>query len=124
MNDGDAGTENQGLQSKPSASLDNTLTSTQTLNQKSMPMLSSEKSVLPISEKSYQHAVLAKVLLSKLEKAGLIRRFKVLSEKGVWMETQLVFDNSFWDESLELKVFSDLTTVNETVVEPMTTVVE
>lgn len=92
--------------SKPSASSDNTPTFTETLNPQSVTMLSTEKNVLQISEKSRQHSVLTRVLLSNLESAGLIRRFKVLSKDGVWMETQIVFDNTYWDESLELKVLS------------------
>lgn len=93
--------------SKPLASSDNTQTSMQILNKPSPPMLSTVKNV---SEKSRQHSILLKVLLSNLESAGLIRRFKVLSKNGEWMETQIVFDNSLWDENLDLKVLSSLTT--------------
>jgi hypothetical protein len=100
----------QGQPSRLSASSDNTPISTQTSNQPLPPMLSTVKSV---SEKSRQHAVLLKVLLSSLESAGLIRRYKVLSKDGVWTETQIVFDNTLWDETLELRVLSLLTTVNQ-----------
>ena len=92
--------------SKLSASSDNTLTSTPILSKPSPTMLSNEKSDLKITEKSRQHSILLKVLLSNLESAGLIRRFKVLSKTGEWMETQVVFDNTIWDENLELKVLS------------------
>lgn len=71
-------------------------------------MLSTAK---PVSEKSRQHAVLAKVVLSKLEAAGLIRRFEVLSETGEWLETQVVFDNTLWERSL---VLSESLTTPET----------
>lgn len=109
-----ASTEARELQSKPSASTDNTLTSTQTLSEPFLTMLSTAKSVSEITEKSRQHSVLLKVLLSNLENAGLIRRFKVLSKEGAWMETQVVFDNSLWLENLDLKVLSDTMTTPST----------
>lgn len=108
-----AGTEVKVLPSAQSQNLDNTLVSIPTLKNPSNSMLSTVKSVLEISEKSRQHAFLTKVLLSRLEKAGLIKRFKVLSPDGkTWKETQIVFDNIYWDENLDLKVLSSRTTVN------------
>lgn len=87
------------LPSRPLVSSDNTPVSTEILSKPFDNMLSTEKNV---SEKSRQHAALLKVLLSRLEKAGLIRRFKVLSKDGTCKEIQIVFDNSIWTQDLDL----------------------
>lgn len=96
------GTEALAQPSKPSAEPTdkaNSIPSMPTSRTPSGSMLSNGK---PVSEKSRQHAVLAKVVLSNLEAAGLIRRFEVLSKDGDWMETQVVFDNTLWERSLVL----------------------
>ena len=97
-------TEAKGRQSKPSASTDNTQPYMQTLSKPSMNTLTTG---VIVSEKSRQHAALVKVLLSRLEKAGLVRRYKVVSkDKSVVKEYQIVFDPKYWEESLDLKVLS------------------
>lgn len=109
-----AGIEEKVPPSEQSPSSDNTPISTPISKKPFEPMLSTVKSASEISEKSRQHAFLTKVLLSRLEKAGLIKRFKVLSPDGkTWKETQIVFDNTYWDEDLNLKVLSDTTTQAE-----------
>lgn len=97
-------TEAKAQPSKPLASSDNTPPSTPTLKKQSAPMLSTAKSV---SEKSRQHAAILKVVLLRLEKAGLVRRFEVLSKTGELAEIQIVFDNSLWTKELDLKVLSN-----------------
>lgn len=97
-----ADTEASAQPSKPSAEptgKETSIPSMLTSRTPSGSMLSNGK---PVSEKSRQHAVLAKVVLSNLEAAGLIRRFEVLSKDGVWLETQVVFDNTLWERSLVL----------------------
>lgn len=63
---------------------------------------------LAISERSRQHADIAKAALLQLEKAGLIKRYKVLSgdpttPTTVVKEYRIVFHPSLWTESLDLK---------------------
>lgn len=59
---------------------------------------------LKITEKSRQHATLAKVALTQLERAGLIRRFKVLSADGTTLQkVRIEFDMTAWTDDLELK---------------------
>jgi len=99
-------------QFKLSVGTDNTQHSTPTSPKKSKTMLSIVKNVSEITEKSRQHAMLLKVLLSRLEKVGLIRRYKVLSKDGTTLkEIQIVFSPNFWTENLDLKVLSTMTTV-------------
>ena len=93
-----------------SVSSDNTLHSTPTTNQPLPPMLSSENEGLttlttpPTTEKTRQHAVIAKVALMQLEKAGLIKRYKVLSKDGVTVQRiRIEFYMSDWSEDLDLK---------------------
>lgn len=106
-------TEEKAPPSKLSANSDNTPTCTLTLKTPSELTSPPEKSGPEIPEKNRQHAILLKVLLSSLESSGLIRRFKVLSKDGKWMETQIVFDSRIWDENLELQVLSGMTTVKK-----------
>lgn len=96
-----------GQPSKPLVSSDTTVISMEILNNPSPTTFPAERREIEISEKSRQHSVLLKVLLSSLEKAGLLKRFKVLSKEGEWMETQVVFDNSIWEENLDLKSVVD-----------------
>jgi hypothetical protein len=59
---------------------------------------------LPTTEKTRQHAMLAKVALSQLEKAGLIKRFKVLSvDLTTVQRIRIEFDMSLWNDELELR---------------------
>ena len=93
------------LQSRPLVSTDNTPLSTQTSSRKSSDMLSTAQNV---SEKSRQHAAILKVVLSRLEKDGLIRRFRVLSaDRTTVKEIQIVFDCELWTENIELRVLSE-----------------
>lgn len=64
------------------------------------PMLSG----VTTDEKTRQHATIAKVALRQLEKAGLIKRFRVLSSDGTTLlKIRIDFDNTLWTEDLELK---------------------
>ena len=57
-----------------------------------------------ISEKTRQHAMLARVALAILLKSGLIKRFKVLSKDSTTVQKiRIEFDMSLWTEGLELK---------------------
>lgn len=59
---------------------------------------------LPITEKSRQHAVIAKAALKMLERAGLIKRFKVLSEGSTTVtKIRFEFEMSIWSEELDLR---------------------
>lgn len=101
-------TEAEARQSQPSAEGDNTKTFTPTITPRSKGTPPAGKHALTTAEKNAQYAVLMRVLLSKLEKTGLIRRYKVLSKDGKSVkEIQVVFDNTFWTENLDLKVLSD-----------------
>ena len=101
------GTVEKGQPSEPSVSLDNTPSSMPTTKLPSQPMLSSVPSdltTLKISEKSRVNAMLMKVALNQLEKAGLIRHFKVLSEGSTTVQKiRIEFDMSIWTDELELK---------------------
>lgn len=45
-----------------------------------------------------------RIALAMLEKRGLLRRFRVLSEdKTVVRSVVIAFDNTFWNENLTLK---------------------
>jgi hypothetical protein len=83
-------------------SSDNTTTSTKTSKVQSMITLTTGVSV---SEKSLQYSVLLKVVLSSLIKAGLVKKYRVLSsDKSVVKEYQLVFSPEIWTEMFDLKV--------------------
>lgn len=83
-------------------SSDNTLTNTKTSKVQSMITLTTGASV---SEKSLQYSVLLKVVLSSLIKAGLVKKYRVLSsDKTVVKEYQLVFSPEIWTEMFDLKV--------------------
>ena len=52
--------------------------------------------------------MMLKSALSRLEKDGLIRRYRVLSaDKTAIKEIQIVFDPKNWTEELDLRVLSD-----------------
>jgi len=97
--------------SKLSASSDNTPSSTPIMKTQSPDMLSTDKNdlttpmtTLVTTEKSRQHAVILKVALRQLEKAGLIKRFRVLSAGSTTVQKiRIEFDLSIWTEELELK---------------------
>jgi len=93
--------------SKQSASSDNTPNSTPILKKPSENTLTTGEKGLttpPTTEKTRQHAMLAKVILHQLSKAGLIKRFRVLSaESGTVQKIRIEFDMSLWTEDLELK---------------------
>jgi hypothetical protein len=83
-------------------SSDNTLISTETSKAQSAITLITGQSV---SEKSLQYSVLLKVVLSSLIKAGLVKKYRVLSsDKSVVKEYQLVFSPEIWTEMFDLKV--------------------
>ena len=60
-----------------------------------------------VSEKSILAAQVLKAVLSRLEKDGLIKRFRVLSaDRTTVKEIRITFDNSLWTDSLDLRVLS------------------
>jgi len=86
--------------SRPSASLDNTQTSTKTSRKPSQLTLTTGQSV---SEKEIQYALILKVVLSSLMKAKLVKKFRLLSgSKGVVKEYRYVFDPAIWTDELDL----------------------
>lgn len=94
--------------SAQSASSDNTPPST-----KSTPKSSAV--TRKDAERVRQHADMARVTIRLLEKRGLIRRYKVLSQDGTTVKAiRIEFSPSFWTDDLHLKLLSDgLTTVWE-----------
>ena len=101
-------TEAKGQPSKQSANSDNTPPSTQTSRKPSSNMLSTVKNV---SEKSRQHAAILRVVLSRLESDGLIKRFRVLSaDRTTVKEVRIVFDLGLWTQELDLRLLSGETT--------------
>jgi hypothetical protein len=83
-------------------SSDNTPISTETSKVQSVITLITGQSV---SEKSLQYSVLLKVVLSSLIKAGLVKKYRVLSsDKSVVKEYQLVFSPEIWTEMFDLKL--------------------
>ena len=105
------GTEAKVQPSEPSARTESTPISTQTSPAPSMPTLPDAKpsvttvpTTVVLTERSRQHADLVKASLTQLEKAGLIRRFKVLSAvDNTPQKIRIEFDLSIWTEDLELK---------------------
>lgn len=110
-----AGTGAKAQPSKQLASSDNTPNYTQTTRMQSETTLTTglkgadnSPTTPKITEKSLQHALIMRVALSQLEKAGLLKRYKVLSKDGTKTnEIQVVFDPELWTENLELKVLSE-----------------
>jgi len=100
-------TEDKVQPSEPLANSDNTQISTQTLQKPSRDMLSEGKkgSTTPATtEKTRDHALIAKVAIRQLEMAGLIRRFKVLSADSTTVQKiRIEFDLSWWTEDLDLR---------------------
>lgn len=101
----------------PSAQLagtDNTPISTPTMPKSSQPTKPEEKpagttvttvrTTPAITEKSRIHADMARAALIQLEKAGLIKRFKVLSvDLTTVQKIRIEFETTLWTEGLELK---------------------
>lgn len=85
-------------QSRPSASSDNTPTSTLITSQQLPPTSSVE-----VSDQARKHALIARVALLSLEKIGLCKRYTVLSENGMVTEIQIVFDPAIWTPDMELR---------------------
>lgn len=52
-------------------------------------------------------AQVMRAVLSRLEKDGLIRRYRLLSAGKTVKEIRIVFDNSVWDENLNLRLLSE-----------------
>ena len=101
--------------SRQLVSSDNTPTSTKTSKPQSMITLTTGQSV---SEKSIQYSVLLKVVLSSLIKAGLVKKYRVLSsDKTVVKEYQLVFSPEIWTEMFDLKVRPVVKSSNNTAVQ-------
>ena len=101
--------------SSPSVSSDNTQTSTEITKMRSETISTTGQkgsdntpTTPEITEKLRQHAMMMKVALSQLEKAGLCKRYKVLSKDGQTVkEIQVVFDPAIWTVGLNLKVLSE-----------------
>lgn len=103
--------------SKPLVSTESTLPSIQPMPKQSKDTLPADNTASTtlttpattpkITERSRQHADIAKAALSQLLKAGLIKQFNVLSknENGTTTlkEIRVVFDPSLWTEGLDLK---------------------
>lgn len=108
-------TEARARPSRQLVSLDNTQTNTKTSKAQSMITLTTGVSV---SEKSLQYSVLLKVVLSSLIKAGLVKKYRVLSsDKTVVKEYQLVFSPEIWTEMFDLKVKPVVKSSNNTDVQ-------
>jgi hypothetical protein len=93
--------------SSPSARTDNTQTSTQTTREPLTPMLPpvlGEFTTPPTTEKTRQHAMVLRVALSYLMRAGLVKQYKVLSQDGATvLKLRFEFDMSQWTNGLEPK---------------------
>ncbi len=108
-------TEAPAQPSSPLVSSDNTQTSTETMSKPSEPISTTEPSgsdnsptTPKITEITRQHAMLMRTALLQLEKAGLCKRFRVLSKDGETVkEIQVVFSPDLWTTGLSLKVLSE-----------------
>ena len=93
--------------SERSANSDNTQTSTQTSRKPLPDMLSDDHpglTTVAITEKARQHAMLVRIALKVLLKAGLIKRYEVRSkDMTTVLRIRYEFDMFFWTEDLELK---------------------
>jgi hypothetical protein len=109
-------TEGLVLPSEQSVSLGDTPISMLTTKKQLGNMLSDENkgsttpTTLKINEKARQHATIARVALLQLEKAGLVKRYKVLSKDATTLqEIRVVFDPNLWTTDLVLSERSDNT---------------
>jgi hypothetical protein len=71
------------------------------------PTVLSVPTTVKLTEKIRQHAMLMRVALLQLEKAGLLKRYKVFEMDEVTgqetlKEYKIVLSPAFWNESLEL----------------------
>lgn len=100
--------------SEPSARTDNTVNSMPTLKTQSTDTSQNDKSASTtvlsttdnsqVMEKIHLHATLLRVALRILLKAGLTKRYKVLSEdRTTVLKIRYEFDMSQWTEEMELK---------------------
>lgn len=107
-------TADQEQPSLPSVSSGLTKNSTQTMptqSQGTSPADNTDNTLsttLKITERSRQHADIAKAALLQLEKVGLVRRIKVLSKDPTTgattpKEIRIVFDPTLWSDNLDLK---------------------
>ena len=105
------GIEGKGRQSAQLAGMTTVGASTRSMTitpKQSETTLTTGKSV---SEKSRLAAQVLKAVLSRLEKDGLIKRFRVLSaDRTTVKEIRITFDNSLWTDTLDLRVLSGETT--------------
>lgn len=93
-------TGNQAQPSEPLASSDNTQTYMQTTKMQSSPMLSG----VTTDEKALQHAMLLRIALKALLKAGLIKRYEIRSaDLTTVLKIRYEFDMSVWTEGLDLR---------------------
>lgn len=103
----DSATEAGAQPSEQSAGMTTAAKSTPSMTttpKQSAPILTTGKSV---SEKSIMAAQVMRAVLSRLEKDGLIRRYRLLSAGKTVKEIRIVFDNSVWDENLNLRLLSE-----------------
>ena len=96
----DASTEAKVPQSVPLARTDNTKTST-----KRTKVLS--KSIKQDEERDKVLADMLKATVTQLEKRGLIKRYKVLSDRSTIKEIRLVLSPDVWTTELQLKGYYD-----------------
>jgi len=100
----------RGQPSKPSAgqhSLEGRIPSTTTLKSRSVLILPPARSGLQVKEIHRQHAMILRAVLSRLEKDGLIKRWRVsYPDRTTLKEIQITFDASIWSELLDLRELS------------------
>ena len=105
------GTEGKGRQSAQSAGMTTVAASIPSMTITPKQSENTSTTGKNVSEKSRLAAQVLKAVLSRLEKDGLIKRFRVLSaDRTTVKEIRITFDNSLWTESLDLRVLSEPTT--------------
>lgn len=91
-------------QSSQSASTDNTQISTENTNHTLPPMLSSDLTTPPTTDKKLQQSLILRAVLSYFLRAGMVKRYRVLSLDGVTvLKIRYEFDMSVWTKELEPK---------------------
>jgi hypothetical protein len=69
-----------------------------------LPPVLGEFTTPPTTEKTRQHAMVLRVALSYLMRAGLVKQYKVLSQDGATvLKLRFEFDMSQWTNGLEPK---------------------
>jgi len=92
------------VQSAAMTTVEKKTLSTMTIRTPSVGILTTGKNV---SEKSMLAAQVTKAVLLRLEKDGLIRRFKVLLKGTTTVkEIQIVFSPEIWTDTLDLRLLS------------------